>query len=295
MLTWLKKLFGARTKVGDIQNAFEMGRAASQSLRERIDQYLCVRGEQFQAAYLPVLRGELATLQSSNRPELQAQTAWRAFLHEVYAAERLLLTEVPEKLSDVFSAVDAIGIREQFDAYVRLRVEETCQLSAVHGAVLVVDQLDLCLKAQGQPPLSIPSTGDAGELEGLQTAFAMARAAATTARTAFAEFLERRLTPIEESYLDVLRQQFASAAKSTTHPPTLVAKADLTVFQNQVHSIPSKIRKELLERLADWYQLADQGGFRADIDDLVEERIVKCVAALEAEGDRLFHAFELAN
>jgi hypothetical protein len=118
----------------------------------------------------------------------------------------------------------------------------------------------------------------------------MAREARIAAHTAFAEYLDQRLIALEERYLDVFRQQLATARRSTSHPPSLVAQADLNAFRNEVHDLPTMLRAELRQQLAEWYMIAEQGGIQSTVDDLVEGRLTQAVASLETEGDRLFYA-----
>lgn len=63
-----------------------------------------------------------------------------------------------------------------------------------------------------------------------------------------------------------------------------------------MHDLPNKVRAELQVQLEESYLLADEGGFRSGLDDVVEERLMKTVASLEVKGDRLFHtAIKSAN
>jgi hypothetical protein len=280
----------APSKAQELLHAYEKGKEAAESLRQRIDSYLDVRGRQFSKAYHPVLEGRLNALlgNENSSPELMAQQEWLSYLRELRQAEQDLLTETPVQLAEVFEAANIIGVRPQFDQYLRLEVETTCLRAGIHAALLIVRELDATLRATGRPMVDLASEGDAGQLSGLQSAYAMARKASTVTRTAVAEYLERRLVPLEERFLDVLRRQLSAIEESPPHQPVLVAEADLKVFRNQVHDMPDRVRAELQEQLQEWYVLADEGGFRSTLDDIVEERLLKTVASLEAEGDRLF-------
>src|SRR6266498_2630452 len=115
MFSWLRKVLGMPSNTQDLLQAYEKGKEASQALMQRIDAYLATRGGQFLKAFLPALEGRLHGLltQESTAPELMAQQAWLEFLREIAQTEGELLTETPARLSDVFEAAKAIGIRPQ--------------------------------------------------------------------------------------------------------------------------------------------------------------------------------------
>lgn len=293
MFGWVKKLTAPPPPdARKLLDAQARGRELGDQMHKALDAYLGVRGRQIREDFLPILQQRLPVLlgRETRTPERVAQAEWLTYVGELEGVQEVLRKEVPSKMSDLFASADLVGVRPELDEYLTQEIEATVRRAGGEAALVIVRELEAIRSAHGLPLLNLPSEGDVGELKGLQTAYVMVRQLRSGIRQLVSTHLEERMIPLQERYLDAFRQRLRTIHDSPPYPAPEVAEVERKIFLDNIDKIPAELWEDFHSDLDESFVLADLGGFRAMLDEMIEARIKQLMKTLRTEGDSMFAA-----
>jgi hypothetical protein len=88
----------------------------------------------------------------------------------------------------------------------------------------------------------------------------MGRDAASSMVREFDEYFAIRFGHIKEAFLDILRQNVSDAMLRDDHSPILVARADYTVFMENVRDTKEQMRGEMMSHMCEWTSAFEEMG-----------------------------------
>lgn len=121
--------------------------------------------------------------------------------------------------------------------------------------------------------LGRPSKEDKAEQEKLDRAEQIGRNAATSMVRDLDSFMAIRFGHIKEAYLDILRANMTEDLARVDHSPLLLARADYSVFLDNVRDTVPRMKEEIMSHMAEWQSTFAQMGMDAEVERVADARL----------------------
>ena len=118
--------------------------------------------------------------------------------------------------------------------------------------------------------LGRPSKEDKAEQEKLDRAEQIGRNAATSMVRDLDSFMAIRFGHIKEAYLDILRANMTEDLARVDHSPLLLARADYSVFLDNVRDTVPRMKEEIMSHMAEWQSTFAQMGLDAEVERVAD-------------------------
>jgi hypothetical protein len=110
------------------------------------------------------------------------------------------------------------------------------------------------------------------------------REMATAMFGAFDEFKTSRINPVLLAYLDVLRNALKETERTELAPPLILARAHYSNFLEEIQKLRASFDDEIAAAMSEWFGLADQLDFRADLQQYIDMRMNEGFSDLPLQG-----------
>lgn len=86
-------------------------------------------------------------------------------------------------------------------------------------------------------------------------------------------FIVVRFGHVKEAYLNILRQNVTDALQREDHSPILIARADYSVFLENVENTVARMKEEILANMAEWSATFAKMGLEGDVERVADARL----------------------
>lgn len=86
-------------------------------------------------------------------------------------------------------------------------------------------------------------------------------------------FMAIRFGHIKEAYLDILRQNMTDDIERVDHSPLLLARADYSVFLENVTETVPQMKAEIMDHMREWQDGFEKMGMVPEIERVVDVRL----------------------
>lgn len=111
------------------------------------------------------------------------------------------------------------------------------------------------------------------EQQKLDRAEQMGRDAAASMVRDLDSFFAIRFGHIKEAYLDILRQNMVDDIGRVDHSPLLLARADYSIFLENVAEAIPRMKEEILAHMSEWQATFAKMGMETDIERVADARL----------------------
>lgn len=133
----------------------------------------------------------------------------------------------------------------------------------------------------GKEGSAVPAAENQAKLD---DAFKRGQEAAQSMVADLDSFMAGRFGHIKRAYLDILAKGTREALSQTDHSPILVARAELSVFNEKVTETRGKMRSEVTEHMREWERLFSELGEDAGVAKVVNARLDDLELDLKTSG-----------